>query len=170
MKLEKWALIAEIVGAAAVVMSLLYVGYQIQLSTSERRDASIQAITSRDEQIAFIYATDEAARDAWFKVLRGEEFTETDRKVMGAMIFAHLRVLEDAYNKYREGYLDDEFMSSRMTLVRGALLSSSQLRIIYDIQRRAGLFPRPFIDWFDESLNEPESEFGAIPEFTYDDE
>jgi len=60
MKLEKWALIAEIVGAAAVVMSLLYVGYQIQLSTSERRDASIQAITSRDEQIAFIYATDEA--------------------------------------------------------------------------------------------------------------
>jgi hypothetical protein len=39
LKLEKWALIAEIVGAAAVVISLVYVG--IQVNDEIYRDAAV---------------------------------------------------------------------------------------------------------------------------------
>jgi hypothetical protein len=70
-------------GAFAVVLSLLYAGYQIQLNTAERRDSSIPAITERDEQIALIHEKDEAAREAWSKVLRTEELELTDLRVMG---------------------------------------------------------------------------------------
>ena len=161
MKLEKWALIAEIVGAVAIVISLLYVGFQIQLNTAEQQAASVQAITARDEQIAFIYATDEAARPAWQKVVRGEDLERQDLDVMGAMIFAHLRVLEDAYNKHQEGFLDDEFLRSRKALVEFALLSSAQVRQAYEAQKNTGIFPRPFIDWFDEDLNSLDSLAGS---------
>ena len=33
-KIEKWAHIAEIVGVAAVVMSLIYLGYEVRQNTT----------------------------------------------------------------------------------------------------------------------------------------
>ena len=42
LKLSEWSQLAEIVGAFAVVVSLLYVGYQIQLNTTERRMTELQ--------------------------------------------------------------------------------------------------------------------------------
>jgi hypothetical protein len=39
-ELEKYALVAEIVGAVAIVISLFYVGYQLQLNTNEHAPPS----------------------------------------------------------------------------------------------------------------------------------
>ncbi len=152
LKLSEWAQLAEIVGAFAVVLSLLYVGYQIQLSTAESRNDSIQAITARDEQIALTYVSSETVGIAFFKVIRGEELSQRENGVMANMLFAHLRVLEDTYNKYRQGYLEESFMDSRKRLVILIILSSPQVRESYEAQKRAGIYPSPFIDWFDDEL------------------
>jgi hypothetical protein len=61
-------------------------------------------------------------------------------------------VLEDTYNKYRQGYLEDSFMDSQKKLVIFIILMSPQMRDAYEGQKGVGIFPRPFIDWFDEEL------------------
>ena len=157
LKLSEWAHIAEIAGAFAVVISLLYVGYQIQLSTAERRIDSVQAITARDEQIALTYVSNEAVGIAFGKVLRGEELNPRENGVMANMLFAHLRVLEDAYNKYRQGYLEDSFMDSRKNLVIQIIHASQQVRTNYEGMKSTDIFPSPFIDWFDEELRSAEA-------------
>ena len=42
MKLEKWALIAEIIGGVAVVFSLIYVGFQVAQNTQAIRINTVQ--------------------------------------------------------------------------------------------------------------------------------
>jgi hypothetical protein len=157
LKLSEWAHLAEIIGAFAVVVSLLYVGYQIQLSTAERRIDSVQAITARDEQIALTYVSSETVGVAFGKVTRGEEMNQRENGVMANMLFAHLRVLEDAYNKYQQGYLEDSFMDSRKTLVIRIILGSQQVRASYEGMKNIDIFPSPFIEWFDEELRMAES-------------
>ena len=46
MTLENWALIAEIVGSVAVVISLIFVGVQLQANTSATRSATASAASS----------------------------------------------------------------------------------------------------------------------------
>lgn len=157
LRLSEWAHLAEIAGAFAVVISLVYVGYQIQLNTAERRLDSIQAITARDEQIALAYATNEPLGVGLEKVLKGEKLTPFEQGAMGNIVYAHLRVLEDAWNKYQQGYLSDSFLESRQNLVIVIILASPQVREEYEAEKQAGIFPHPFIDWFDEELRKAEA-------------
>ena len=65
MKLEKWALIAEIIGAFAIVVSLVFVGTEVQRSRMAQVQAGTQAVVSEfnsavrslaeDPELACIY-------------------------------------------------------------------------------------------------------------------
>lgn len=46
MTLEKWALIAEIIGSVAIVISLIFVGVQLRANTSATRSATASAASS----------------------------------------------------------------------------------------------------------------------------
>ena len=94
-KLQEYALIAEVVGAAAVVISLLYVGYQLALNTAENRVDSIQSINSGYRELALVYVTNSEAGIAWHKVLDGEELTKREVDIMSDSIYAHMLQLED---------------------------------------------------------------------------
>jgi len=47
-KLQEWALVAEIVGAVAVVVSLIYVGVSVRQNTDAILVANHQAIVAMD--------------------------------------------------------------------------------------------------------------------------
>ncbi|NIU11173.1 MAG: hypothetical protein GWN81_20525 [Phycisphaerae bacterium] len=58
MKLAEFAQIAEIVAAAAVVVSLIYVGKEVQSNTSAVRGAAMQAIATTDADALMAVASD----------------------------------------------------------------------------------------------------------------
>lgn len=58
LKLTEWAQIAEIVAAVAVVLSLIYVGYELKENTSAIRASSVQAITTGTRDSMMIVASD----------------------------------------------------------------------------------------------------------------
>ena len=98
--LQDYALLAEIVGALAVVVSLVYVGYQIQLNTAEQKVESVRSLTDGLRQLALVYVNNEKAGIAWHKVLDGEELTKRELNLMSDQIYAHLMAIEEAYSKY----------------------------------------------------------------------
>jgi hypothetical protein len=150
--LQNYALIAEIAGGVAVVLSLLYVGYQIQLNTSERRTESIRSITQGNRDLALIYVNNRDAGIAWHKVLDGIPLSEREFQLMSDSLYAHLMLLEETYNMHREGYVEDEFMASRVALIEQKILWSDQLRHVYGSMKEDGIFSSSFIDWLDEKL------------------
>ena len=61
-------------------------------------------------------------------------------------------LLEETYNLHREGYLEDEFIESRVALIGQKILLSKQLRQVYGSMKEEGIFSMSFIDWLDENL------------------
>jgi uncharacterized protein YoxC len=57
-KLTELAQIAEIIAAIAVVISLIYVGQEVQSNTAAVRGAAMQAVATTDADILMAVATD----------------------------------------------------------------------------------------------------------------
>lgn len=155
-------MLAEIVGAIAVVLSLLYVGYQIQTNTAEKRVDSVQSITSGYRDLALVYVNNEDAGIAWHRVLDGEELTKRQVDLMSDSIYAHLMVLEEVYDKYQEGYIDEEFLNARVSLMAQKLLLSPQIRRSYEGMKLGGIFSKTFVQWLDGELEK--SDFFTDPQ------
>ena len=150
--LQEYALLAEIVGAIAVVLSLLYVGYQVQTNTAEQRVDSVQSITSGYRDLALVYVNNEDAGIAWHRVLDGEELTKRQVDLMSDSIYAHLMALEEVYDKYQEGYIDEEVLNARVSLMTQKLLLSPQIRRSYEGMKIGGIINKSFVQWLDGEL------------------
>jgi hypothetical protein len=156
MNLDSFAQLAEIVGGFAVVISLIYVGYQVQINTAEKRAASVQSVTSGNRELALVYVNNEAAGVAWHKVLDGEELTKRQLDLMSDSIYAHLMALEEAFDKHKAGYIDDELLSARVSLTQHKLLLSPQVRQVYEGMKRSGIYTSSFVEWLEGELRKSE--------------
>jgi len=156
-KLQNTALVAEIISAIAVVISLIYVGYQIQVNTAVSRLNSIQSITERDQQLGLALATNANLGIAFHKMWERQETSERERAILADLLYSEMRLAEDVYTKYVLNQVDDDFIHSRTMIPQAGILRSPALREVYEIWKKAGMFPHPFIDWFDSELTKMES-------------
>lgn len=163
MLLEQIYFIAEIISAIAVVLSLVYVGHQIKLNTAEKRVDSVQSIISGWNRLTLSYIENEEAGEAWRKVMGREELTNKQINIMAHIIFAHLMLLEEVYNKYQAGYLDDEFLNARIKVIQVLLLNTPQVRTLHAGMIRGGILTQSFIDWLEIELQKSEM-YDEIPE------
>ena len=123
MKLERWALIAEIVGGVAVVISLLYVGACARQNTVPILSSNHQNLVAMDMN-----------KNAWFRDGGFAEIYElgmedidalsaAERRQFGTFISDQLNVWEYAYISHENGLMDDDiwagydkFYSSQLKL------------------------------------------------------
>lgn len=154
--LETLANWGEFLGGIAVVVSLLYVGFQIRLNTAERRLDSIQSITAGNRELALVYVNNNDAGVAWHKVLDGEELTKRELDIMSDVLYSHLMLLEETYSKYQQGYIDRDFLDARVALISQKVLMSPQVREVYELMKQVRIYSRPFVDWLDVELRSSE--------------
>jgi hypothetical protein len=154
--IQDWGAAGELVGGVAVVLSLLYVGFQVRLNTAERRSDSIQSITAGNRELALVYVNNNDAGVAWHKVLGGEELTDRELHIMSDALYAHLMLLEETYSKYQQGYLDDSFLDARVALIRQKILLSPRLTGVYARMKKLRIYSQPFIEWLDSELRSSE--------------
>jgi len=152
MSLQDLASIAEVISSFAVVVSLIYVGYQVKINTAEKRAASVQSITMGHRELALVDVNNEAASIAWHKVLNGMELTERELDLMSDAIYAHLMALEEAFDKHKSGYIDEEFLNARVKSMQLRLLLCPQIRQVYEGMKKNGIYTQSFISWLDEEL------------------
>ena len=152
--LETLANWGEFLGGTAVFLSLIYVGFQIQLNTAERRTDSIQSITAGNRELALIYVNNNDAGVAWHKMLDREELTKRELDIMSDVLYANLMLLEETYSKYQQGYIDRDFLDARVASQK--ILLSPQLREVYELMKQARIYSRPFVEWLDDELRSSE--------------
>lgn len=127
MNLQKWALIAEILGGIAVVLSLIFVGYQVQQSNEQtalntnalRLTAYSQLIDGISEfNIQTLQNAD--LRAVRIKLEAGTTIDELDPEegqIINAFLFLAYRNGDLAYMQYRQGIIDEERLRSGMGLL-----------------------------------------------------
>ena len=151
--LSDWASIAEIIGAAAVVASLLYVGYEIHRNTKVSLASNRQAIASRAQELALYSAETNIHRLLFDPSGDDVELTESEQNHLTAYIGALLRTTEEAYLLYRDGLLEEEYWQTRAGVMLAAL-RSPQARQVFFGTRDAGFYTSDFATWANAAIVE----------------
>jgi len=149
--LSDWASIAEVIGAIAVVFSLLYVGMQVKANTDEIRASNRQNFVNRSAQATSNVATNPELAAAFAKVDAGTTLTPTDLMQYQFFVRGLLYDIQEAFLLHREGRLDDEYWETRAAIVL-AYMAQMQARDVYQRDRALGVLHADYVSWLDQAI------------------
>lgn len=122
--LQEYALIAEITSAIAIIISLVFVGFQIKENTKATRASTFHEIAALDIQVLLSFANsqDSAKKITIFRenpdALSGDELNH------GFYLFAaEVRHVENMFLQHKNKMLSERDWRSRKSLVEGVVLS-----------------------------------------------
>ncbi len=147
MKLKQWASFAEIIGAFAVVISLVYVGMQVNDSAGAVRSAS-----ANDANVALqaFYLQVGADRETSSIVYRGlmseQALTNEEEYQFLMMLHGAFLGFQNSYLLAEEGTIDEELLNSLNTTIANIHRLPGLKR--YWRQRRSYLHSG-FVEWVD---------------------
>ena len=115
MKLEKWALVAEILSAVAVVMSLIFVGFQIRqgaeetaLNTRAIETSAFQDLTTQINAISSHAIGNPQFAELAARIRRGGKPEKPQEEMqMLSFLFSVYRHGELAFRQYENGLIDE---------------------------------------------------------------
>jgi hypothetical protein len=165
--LKKAALIAEISGAAAVVVSLIFVGYQLKqsneqaaLNTEALRLTAYQQLIDGISDFNTLTIENSEIRSIRTRLRNGESLDDLNPdewEVMNAFLYLQYRNADLAYLQYQAQIMNEERLRSGL----GLLLPMLYLPTIQDHWNRSkgGFVPefRSYIDDLVEEINSKET-------------
>ena len=135
--------VGEILGAGAVVLSLLYLGTQIRNQNREARAAAMHEIAEgfRDAQLPYI---DPDFAQVHIRAIENfDELSDAERVQTIAAGQVLLRVWEEAYYQHADGRLDEHIWNS-MVRQYSSYMSAAALKRVWALRR----------DFYDEGFQE----------------
>jgi len=116
--LQDWASIAEIMGAVAVVLSLIYVGYGLRENTRAIEAQTRQAFSAQDMTFfetaldQSVIAMAEAKRQA------GEALSGLEQSQLETREHMNFRIFEHAFYQFRKGTLEEDEWDRYARIIR----------------------------------------------------
>ncbi|MDJ0940468.1 MAG: hypothetical protein QNJ00_11965 [Woeseiaceae bacterium] len=164
MNLQKWALLAEILGGIAVVVSLIFVGYQIQqsneqaaLNTTALQVTAYQQLIDGISEFNTQTIQNQELRSARIKVEAGAQFDELsaeEQEIFNAFLYLAYRNGDLAYFQFQKGIIDEERLRSGMGLLVN-YLALPTVRRHWD-ERKEG-FVTEYRDYIDQLIEDAET-------------
>jgi len=116
MNWEAISAVSEIMGAIAVVISLIYVATQIRQNTKMMRAAAKQSLTESTQSLIY-KAIDNS--EEWLKLMTGDEpSTSEENARMSLLVRATLRGFESQCYQYEAGLLEENEWHALRTAIR----------------------------------------------------
>ncbi|MDH4109400.1 MAG: hypothetical protein OEW35_13890 [Gammaproteobacteria bacterium] len=150
LKLPEIASLAEIVGAFAVVVSLIYVGVQVNDSNRAVRSASINDSNVAVQEWYMQIGSDEQTSRLFYRSLMSDQVASNEEEFQFLMMFHGVFLaFQSSYLMAEEGTIDAELVDG----LTGAILAVKETPGMqrYWRQRRTTLHPR-FVRYVDELL------------------
>jgi hypothetical protein len=106
MRLEKWALVAEVVSGIAIVVTLVVLIFQIRQGTAAVRASTYQDVVDSITTTLHERAFDEDVARLWYTADAGEVLEGLDAERFNALAIANMRRFENAYYQYLIGGIE----------------------------------------------------------------
>jgi hypothetical protein len=147
MKLKQWASFAEIIGALAIVISLVYVGVQVNDSAGAVRSASANDANVALQAFYLQIGADRETSSTFYRGLTSEQALTNDEEYQFLML-THGAFLgfQNIYLLAEEGTIDEELLNTIKTTIDSIHRLPGLKR--YWRQRRSYLHAG-FADWVD---------------------
>ena len=106
-RLTKWAAVAEMVAAAAVVISLLLVAYSIKRNTEEMETSNSNFLYQLDEQVTADLSREPQMAALFIKVEKGQELSDTEKFQYLNLQQRFMTIWEIAWTQRNSGSLSE---------------------------------------------------------------
>ena len=160
MNWEAAGVIAEIVGALAVVISLIYLATQIRQSTNQSQAASRDAVSKSISDVMMRLAADPEVSELYGRgIMSPADLTGDERRRFDMLMYATFECFESAFSQWQRGTLaDDDWHKWQSTI--GNFLSQPGCQDFWE--RASGNFTPSFIQYAEKvEINENYSWAGA---------
>ena len=153
MKNTDWKSFIELIGIAAIVASLIFVGLELRQTRELAMAATYQARTDSEMSMYLATIQPDKLHQASEKVRRGEELSEEEQGYLAPFLGTMIVYFENAHYQWEIGLLPDDSWEVHLAQLRSGIANGQFPRGYWELARlntRSGL--REIID----------SEFGKL--------
>ncbi len=152
MRLEKWALIAEIISGIAIVVTLIFLIVEIRGNSAAIRAATTTSISDRTQTLILSSMANPALMEASLRDADGDELSALDEALLSQSHAASMKLAEESFIAFRDGNLDPDVWLTRAEIVLDNL-ASEQERGRWAVRRESGWYVQDFVDYIDAELS-----------------
>jgi len=145
--LSDWANVAEIGAATGVIISLIFVGLQLQTNTEATEAATREAISQKDMAYLSLRLDSSVLARANAKIDNGEPLSDLEESQLVHQEYVNFVSFEHSFYQYRKGALEAEEWSRHENIARFRIESSEHARIMWTRKRHT------FTDQFQELVD-----------------
>lgn len=117
--------VSQIISALAVVVSLIYVGGQVNQNTRATQAAMRQSIADNDITYLMTSLDNNIVATALYKQYSNKELSELEMSQLTNRQHVNFRVFENAFYQYQQGLLERETWSRYRLIIKGLLTNDS---------------------------------------------
>ena len=133
--LSDWANVAEIGAATGVIISLIFVGLQLQSNTDATEAATREAINQKDLEYLSLRLDSSVLARAHAKWENGEELSSLEESQLVHQEYANFVAFEHSFYQYRKGALELREWSRHRNIVQLQIEGSQYSQIMWERKR-----------------------------------
>jgi len=153
MKLEQWSFISQIVGAIAVVLSLIFVGVSIQQNTRAIRLSTAQNFQADFRQHELLTAESSDLADIMYRIDQSADVTAVEAERARAFSSAVLRAWANAYYQHENGVLDNELWNGQARRMARTWSRFTAIKTLWTDDKDT--FEPGFVEFMDKNIAKP---------------
>jgi len=149
MNWEAIGALGEVVGAGAVVVTLIYLAGQVRHATRAAQAAAVQTASALDQEFLLAIGQDAETARIWTTYMFGDPSTlSEDEQARGFFLMGStIRRLENVHLQHRLGTISDEVWESRLGMYRS--VAQSPAYSAFRAGPASGWMSGEFIDYMD---------------------
>ena len=150
---------ANLIAALGVVVSLLFVAYEVNQNTEATLAANRHSVITDLREGLLVRARTPSLGIAIDAARSGKQMTPSQESQYRGYLFATVKSAEDAFARYVDGQLDQEYLNGRIAgLMIPDFLGNEVGRDLYEGYKRSGQITAQFAQAVDQRLAERDRE------------
>ena len=118
MTLENINYVAQTVGVAAILVSMIFVSVQIRQNTRALKATSHHAITDSFNALNALIISDQNVARLWRLGMAGSTLDEDERTSVNFMTIAYMRIFETLYYQFGTGALEPKLFEAELNTLK----------------------------------------------------
>ena len=148
-------LIVQIIAALGVVVSVVYLGVQINQQNKITKAQFGHSLTQRLYERYFETSTNKDYAEFLAKDWNADDLTPTDITRIQMAVITYLVDIFDVYDKVQEGLVNKSHLETRMNTLKLGVMKTTAAKVVWSYWKNNR--DQSFIDWFESEIYDDEA-------------
>lgn len=160
MTLEQLGNLGELIGSLGVIVSLIYLGRQIQQQNVITRAQFGHSLTQRLYERYFQTSKDEAYAEFMALDWASDSLTPVESWRIEVAILTYLVDLFDVYDKVHAGLVDQSHLDTRINTLKLGVMKTTNAKLVWSYWKNNR--SPDFVRWFEKEIYGADSNLGDV--------